>query len=97
MRIIPTYKQFLEKKDKEDFEDKIKDHGYYKGISTSTARKKEDQMKKQGSMDDDNPDAYKELPGDCIFIPKRIYTWNYLWIFHFRGIDRLFFYWVIIC
>jgi len=64
MRIIPTYKQFLEKKEKEDFEDKIKDHGYYKGISTSTARKKEDQMKKQASMDDDNPDAYKELPGD---------------------------------
>lgn len=64
MRIIPTYKQFLEKKDKEDFEDKIKDHGYYKGISTSTARKKEDQMSKQAAMDDDDPEAYKKLPGD---------------------------------
>lgn len=38
--------------------------GYYKGISKSTADKKKAQMKKQAEMDDDDPDAYKELPGD---------------------------------
>jgi len=54
----------LEEKKKESFEDKIEGDGYYKGISTSTARKKVDQMKKQSKMDDDNPDAYKEMPGD---------------------------------
>lgn len=61
-RILPTYEQYLIEK-KEDFEDKIKDHGYFKGLSTSTARKKAAQMKKQADMDDDNPDAYKPMPG----------------------------------
>jgi len=37
---------------------------YYKGISKSTSSKKKAAMKKQADMDDDNPDAYKELPGD---------------------------------
>jgi len=40
------------------------DHPYYKGVSDSTADKKKSQMKKQAAMDDDNPKAYKELPGD---------------------------------
>jgi len=63
VKFIKTYQDFILEKEK-DFEDKIKDHGYYKGISTSTARKKEDLMKKQAKMPDDDPDAYKELPGD---------------------------------
>ena len=54
----------LNEKKKESFEDKIEGDGYYKGISTSTARKKVDQMKKQAAMSDDDPDAYKEMPGD---------------------------------
>ena len=51
-------------KKKENFEDKIEGDGYYKGISTSTARDKVDQMAKQSNMSDDDPDAYKEMPGD---------------------------------
>ena len=37
---------------------------YYKGISQSTADKKKAQMAKQAAMDDDDPAAYKEMPGD---------------------------------
>ena len=37
---------------------------YAKGISKSTQSKKKTQMKKQAEMDDDDPDAYKEMPGD---------------------------------
>ena len=37
---------------------------YFADLSKSTADKKKAQMKKQGAMDDDDPDAYKELPGD---------------------------------
>lgn len=65
MKFIKTFTNFLaEKKDKEDFEDKIKGDGYFKGISPSTARKKISQMKDQAAKPDDDPSAYKELPGD---------------------------------
>ena len=64
MKYIPSYQQFINEKKEEDFEDKIKGHGYYKGISTSTARKKAAQIKKQADMPDDDPDAYQPLPGD---------------------------------
>jgi hypothetical protein len=37
---------------------------YFAGISKSTADKKKAQMKKQANMPDDNPEAYKEMPGD---------------------------------
>lgn len=37
---------------------------YFKGISKSTAAKKKAQMKRQAEMPDDDPAAYKELPGD---------------------------------
>ena len=63
MKHIPSYKEFLNEK-KETFKDKIKGDGYFKGISISTARKKDAQMKDQAAMADDDPDAYKELPGD---------------------------------
>jgi len=64
LKYIPSYQQFINEKKEEDFEDKIEDHGYYKGISTSTARKKAAQMKKQADLSDDDPDAYQPLPGD---------------------------------
>jgi hypothetical protein len=64
MKFVQSFKQFLLEKKEEDFEDKIKGHGYFKGISTSTARKKNAQMKDQADMADDDPNAYKELPGD---------------------------------
>lgn len=37
---------------------------YFAGLSKSTVDKKKAQMKKQADMPDDDPDAYKELPGD---------------------------------
>jgi hypothetical protein len=37
---------------------------YFAGISKSTAAKKKTQMTKQAKMSDDDPAAYKELPGD---------------------------------
>lgn len=37
---------------------------YYANLSKSTIVKKKAQMKKQAEMDDDDPEAYKELPGD---------------------------------
>ena len=66
MEFIKKYTEFLleKKKEKESFEDKIEGDGYYKGISTATARDKVDQMAKQSKMSDDDPDAYKEMPGD---------------------------------
>ena len=38
--------------------------GYMTGLSDKDEEEKEDQMKKQGAMDDDDPNAYKEMPGD---------------------------------
>ena len=37
---------------------------YMTGLDKETEEDKEEVMKKQAEMDDDNPDAYKELPGD---------------------------------
>ena len=64
MKFIKNFVNFLTEKKEEDFEDKIKGHGYFKGISQSTARKKLSQMKDQADKPDDDPSAYKELPGD---------------------------------
>lgn len=63
MKFIKSFVSFLTEKKEEDFEDKIKGHGYFKGISVSTARKKAAQMKDQANMADDDPDAYQEMPG----------------------------------
>ena len=53
MKHIKTFESFLSETEP-----------YYKGISKSTADKKKTQMNKQASMDDDDPAAYKEMPGD---------------------------------
>ena len=37
---------------------------YFAGLSKSTSDKKRAQIKKQSAMDDNDPDAYKEMPGD---------------------------------
>lgn len=47
-----------------DKEMKEDEEPYFKGISHSTAAKKKAQMKKQADADDNDPTAYKELPGD---------------------------------
>jgi hypothetical protein len=46
-----------------NFEDFLKED-YYANLSKSTADKKKSQIKKQSAMDDDDPEAYKEMPGD---------------------------------
>jgi hypothetical protein len=51
--------KFFKKKVNEESE-----HKYYKGLSQSTIEKKKKMMKKQAEMPDDDPNAYKELPGD---------------------------------
>lgn len=38
---------------------------YFSGLSKSTIQKKKAQMKKQAKMRDDDPSAYKEMPGDA--------------------------------
>lgn len=62
MKYIKDFRQFLEAE--EPLKKKIKGHGYFKGVSQSTAQKKILQMKDQASLPDDDPKAYKELPGD---------------------------------
>ena len=37
---------------------------YHRGLDDEEVEDKEDQIKKQADMDDDDPDAYKEMPGD---------------------------------
>lgn len=44
--------------------DEFINEDYFAGISKSTADKKKAQMKKQADMADDDPAAYKEMPGD---------------------------------
>ena len=39
--------------------------GYYKGLAKSTKSKRAAHFKKHGKMDDDNPAAYKQAPGDA--------------------------------
>ena len=56
MKKLKEFDIFLEKKPGPD--------GYMTGLSDKDEEEKEDQMKKQGAMDDDDPSAYKEMPGD---------------------------------
>ena len=37
---------------------------YHRGLDDDEVEDKEEQIKKQAEMDDDDPDAYKEMPGD---------------------------------
>jgi hypothetical protein len=53
MKHIHTFESFL-----------TESKEYFKGISKSTEDKKKAQMADQASMDDDDPAAYKEMPGD---------------------------------
>jgi hypothetical protein len=48
----------------ETFKDWLTESGYFTGLSPSTIRKKKAQMAKQAAMDDNDPAAYKEMPGD---------------------------------
>ena len=91
MKYIPSYQQFINEKKEEDFEDKIKGHGYYKGISTSTARKKAAKIKKQADMPDDDPDAYQPLPGDTKgkkLLKKSKHTKDYEELYKNESVDE---------
>lgn len=48
----------------ETFKHWLQESGYFTGLSPSTIEKKKAQMKKQAAMDNDDPSAYKKMPGD---------------------------------
>lgn len=48
----------------ETFKHWLSESGYFTGLSPSTIEKKKAQMKKQAAMDNDDPSAYKKMPGD---------------------------------
>jgi hypothetical protein len=47
---------------------------YYTGLSKSTTDKRAAQIKKQTQMEDDDPEAYKKLPGDSKKTKTSAYT-----------------------
>jgi|LauGreDrversion4_2_1035121.scaffolds.fasta_scaffold172637_1 hypothetical protein len=59
MKFIKLYEQYVIEADKKRGPDP-----YMTGLDDETEEDKKEQMKKQAEMDDDNPKAYKELPGD---------------------------------
>jgi hypothetical protein len=65
MKNLLTFSEFLlEKKDDVPVEVTKGQEAYYKDLPKSTAQKKKSQITKQAAMPDDDPSAYKELPGD---------------------------------
>ena len=63
---IATY-GFPHKTESVEIEENKKKPGpdpYHRGLDDEEVDDKEDQIKKQAKMDDDDPDAYKEMPGD---------------------------------
>ena len=63
-KIDKNFKLSFESEDR-DWNDKRKGpHPYTASLSDKDEEEKEDQMKKQTEMDDDDPKAYKEMPGD---------------------------------
>lgn len=60
--MILDFESFLTNEAKKKWTDST--HPYFKGLSKSTIEAKKRQMKKQGSMGDEDPGAYKEMPGD---------------------------------
>lgn len=56
MTHVKTYTAWISEKDE--------DKPYYRGLGKGTIGKKKAQMKKQAEMPNDDPAAYKELPGD---------------------------------
>ena len=55
MSLVKSYSDWLSEESKDP---------YFQGLSKSTISAKKAQMKKQAKMPDDDPAAYKELPGD---------------------------------
>lgn len=60
--MIMDFESFIINEAKKKWSDST--HPYFKGLSKATVKAKKRQMKKQTAMRDDDPGAYKELPGD---------------------------------
>ena len=62
---VKLYEEFINESDERDWNDKRRGpHPYDRGLTDKEEEEKEEQMKDQAKMDDDDPDAYKEMPGD---------------------------------
>lgn len=58
-------KEMAKESEERDWNDKRRGpHPYDSGLNDTEEEDKEDQMKDQAKMDDDDPKAYKEMPGD---------------------------------
>jgi hypothetical protein len=64
MKNLLTYEQFLNEKKDVQVDVTSAQQAYYKDLPKSTAQKKKSQISKQAELPDDDPSAYKELPGD---------------------------------
>lgn len=60
--MILDFETFMVQEAKKKWSDST--HPYFKGLSKSTIKSKKRKMKKQAEMADDDPSAYKPLPGD---------------------------------
>jgi hypothetical protein len=78
----------------EDFLNESKKPGpkeYYSGLSKSTADKRAAQIKKQTPMEDDDPEAYKKLPGDSKKTKPSKYTKKFAQMFNETHPDNPFY------
>ena len=65
MRYIKPLNIFITESEDRDWNDKRRGpHPYDRGLTKKEEEEKEEQMKDQAKMADDDPDAYKEMPGD---------------------------------
>lgn len=58
-----TFKQFISESEGAWNNEKPGPDPYMTGLDKEAEEEKEEQMKKQARMDDDDPNAYKEMPG----------------------------------
>lgn len=65
MKFAKLFEEFVNEDNIElEAEKKPGPDAYMTGLDDEEEEDKEDQIKKQADMDDDDPDAYKEMPGD---------------------------------
>ena len=65
MRYIKPLNIFITESEDRDWNDKRRGpHPYDRGLTKKEEEEKEEQMKDQAKMADDDPKAYKEMPGD---------------------------------
>lgn len=63
IKMFRTFKQFISESDRAWNKEKPGPDPYLTGLDKEAKEDKEEQMKKQAQMDDDDPSAYKEMPG----------------------------------